>query len=1753
MSTLLQHLTSPEWTHVVKALLHTLWQASILAVLLGLVLRRLSNPAARYRCALAALVVVTGAWLVTWAVLNRPDTEHLTATATMVSPPAQYVPTQSSSPAVVVAVTREAAAQPVTHWTAWLALVWIAGAAVMLLRAAIQVAGAERMRRATRPLDDSHVAQLIAEAQRAVRLTRTIRVAVTDTLTSPAVVGVLVPTLILPLSLITTLTPEQLRFVLLHELAHIRRGDYFANLFQLFAEALLFFNPAVWWISHQVRREREACCDALAIELSNAPADYARTLVTVAENMLVSVSTAATAFGNEREPSSLTERVQRMLVPGYRPSLRLTWRAMLAALFVGGILLVLSAVGTRITVAAILSPQERIEKIEKKMTEYGEKPAVEKSDNSETLPKVKVSGRVRMADGSALPKIKRVNVYTARRNSSGASSARMETNGVFSVSTAPGRICAGLDIPGFAPIVAGPVNVEGTNRIENLDLILEQGFETPIIITDTDTGTPITDAMVKAQFWVRGMGIGIGKSRELKTDAVGKTALTQCSDTVALTLVVNAPGYEIIEQRIEKLNPQAPIHLKLQRGMPASGVVLNKADNTPLAGATVRLIYEKGREEKGYQWTDEARVVATTDATGRFTVNQLQRNTKYWLGVSAPGHESVIIGPLLAGTKDLSIPLGAELIVRGRVIGNLEGLQIINDDYCLSRSYSEVFDNHSNGFQEWVPIRVVDGQATFQFTNPIPGRVTLSGGQGYREERDVTAPMDDWVVNLTDARKKQAQILPKREVVFRFKHPSGVPPRGTVSVSVPDNLEPNYLTAHTEEKEIVDGEVRIEIAIGGRTYVEPKRMVGYWFKSDFSRVLVTNGIGPMVVEISVIPAGAIFAQARNTDGTPAGGLFFSLRELKRAPSRDDSSSLGSGVGDGFSGNAPRKWVSGPLPLGGTYQVIGHRGNSFCASQPITLTEEKPDAEVMLQFLVGKTLEGLVLDADGQPVRDAELNPSLTLSNNHSFGLKAVFTDEQGQFRIEDATPGIGDFSVTPSARGLMAERVKLDFNTQPQTIRLKHGRKLSGRVVQAGTGYPIPGAEVRAMNVDQLKLPSQTTRTDADGRFEFTTLGDTTYMLFVSDAKMDQQPRLRAGEDAPVTLTVTLYEWSKLKPKAPIAKRTHDSAAEKAIPTNVASNALIGGLPKSLYENSPGARIGFSQPVELLFTLEVREDGTYWVSNKRKTLPELRDWLSQTIRPGAGASVRFEVHTNAPPDSKQALRNLCKELGMASDAQPTSIPPSEKIHTRTYKVDPVSFLASLRKQSGPAVTNAEGDSELFRRFFADRGVNMASPQSYYYSYGTGALLVRATLADLDRIDRAVQQLSSEPQQELAALRNERDPVSARAMEDSNSAELLVRTYKVDPDTFIKGLETLGSVPVNRTNASTSVRDFFKRLEVDLSPPKSVLWNDRNGLLMVRATKQDLDTIEREIQRLNYTPPKIKIEAKFIELTDFNPATEQPGSALRLLPPTSQANTPLNEEQLNFIAQLKTKAKLSPQRLNLTAPPTVQHVFTEDQADAFVTALRRRNDAEILSMPSVSTGSGRKAQVQVVEIQTIVTGLDITSTENTNGKPQIGFNYTTEPMNFGPVLNFTPTIEKDGHTIGLTVLGHISGFVGYDDPGTFNPGIVGERGATPATATLPIPRLRLSELSAQVSLLDGQSVLLGGPVVRESKRVKEKVPLLGSIPLLGRLFQSTHVSTVQKHLIVLVKAELVDPAGNRLYGDRAIPTARTNVPPNADVK
>lgn len=123
----------------------------------------------------------------------------------------------------------------------------------------------------------------------------------------PAVVGWFRPLILLPACILTRLSETELRAVIAHELAHIRRHDYLINLMQRAAETLLFFHPFVWWLSNQIRDERENCCDDLALSAIEDKAAYVRALLEVDELGELSTSAAMGANGG-----SLLARVRRI-------------------------------------------------------------------------------------------------------------------------------------------------------------------------------------------------------------------------------------------------------------------------------------------------------------------------------------------------------------------------------------------------------------------------------------------------------------------------------------------------------------------------------------------------------------------------------------------------------------------------------------------------------------------------------------------------------------------------------------------------------------------------------------------------------------------------------------------------------------------------------------------------------------------------------------------------------------------------------------------------------------------------------------------------------------------------------------------------------------------------------------------------------------------------------------------------------------------------------------------------------------------------------------------------------------------------------------------------------------------------------------------------------------------------------------------------------------------------------------------------
>jgi beta-lactamase regulating signal transducer with metallopeptidase domain/protocatechuate 3,4-dioxygenase beta subunit len=1124
MNVLMHWLSADDWRCVVQALLHTLWQGALAGLVLWFALKRVVNPVTRHRLCLLALAGVLLAGLCTWAVLDSQATSYGQMASTVVTPPALQKRAVVSDAANMILTPGEAGGTgneaPVSRgnrWFAWLALIWMTGAAFMLSRAARSVAGAEELRRSARPLENEAVLALIRVARAKLGLARRVRVVVTDRLTSPAVAGILVPTLILPLSLVTVMPLNQLQLIVLHELAHIRRGDYLANLFQLLVESLLFFNPTVWWISRQTRQEREACCDAMAIALASGERlEYARTLAEVAGRSLGENLAAAPGFADKTDRPGLKDRVQRVLVPGYRPELRLTWRALVGSLFFGGALLLLSALGTHWTVLAaekLLTPQERIDRIETTMKNLGQAP--EPSANANDAPEVEVTAVVRTADGSPLPRNRYVQFLSiSRRNTSGYS-AYPDKDGICKSKTHEGDLYIGALIDGYAPAVLGPVDTRGKNRLDDLELTLDRGFPVSIQVLDADTGENIPNASLSCTFWFPRAGSNLGNPRTATADENGTAQLPNCA-SLPLHVSVNKDGYEIKETVFEHLSANDQLKVYARRALPVAGRVTDAKTGRPISNASVFILY--ALDAPGVfgvmdPWHPVTSPNAKSDQDGRFAIDRLPRSGRFWLLVKSDGHAGAVLADVRAAQTNLNAALGPEMIVRGRIEGDLSALGARDGQRIITSSIQLHMDENTQSFGNNVPVRVEDGVGYFEYTNVIAGPATV-GFAGYEVTTNVSESVDNWVIKLSGADEAQ-----KREVVVRFTNASGVAPKGTVKADLPGPM-PN--TAVDKELEIQNGEVHFEALTGRAFSIEPAQTVGFWFERQFN-LKILAGTGAQVISIPTITAGAIYAEARDTDGSVSRDIMFSVREEKRSP-LVPGNSFTVPNGDSYtSGEGPRHFVASPLPLDGTYEIIAYRSNNFCVSGPVTLSDAEPDRKVELRFQTGNAIEGRVFGPDGRPATNLEVGMACEFSNS-SFGLKGIQTDETGRFRFDDCAPATGQFLIDLQGAGLRAVRVPVDMATLPITVHLQPGLKLSGQVVDDKTGKPVPQAQVRAWaEGDKMaKFPSVTSVTDEQGRFELSTLSDTDYRLIANHQSpwlyAKEMPLARAANNKPVVI-----------------------------------------------------------------------------------------------------------------------------------------------------------------------------------------------------------------------------------------------------------------------------------------------------------------------------------------------------------------------------------------------------------------------------------------------------------------------------------------------------------------------------------------------------------------------------------------------------------------------------------------------------------
>ena len=477
---------------------------------------------------------------------------------------------------------------------------------------------------------------------------------------------------------------------------------------------------------------------------------------------------------------------------------------------------------------------------------------------------------------------------------------------------------------------------------------------------------------------------------------------------------------------------------------------------------------------------------------------------------------------VMAGDTNLVARLGPELVVHGRVTGNVQEAVDAYNRPLVNYTIHDPEENNSSGWQ--IIGRLTNDVIYFDFTNRIAGPVDVAVA-GVTQTRVVDAPVADWLVELPTNAPATNNPPVLRDLVLRLKSADGVAPRGMITVSVPSHPNNPWNNYTDKTMTLTNGEARLPVPVGARVDCQPdKATVGYWLASGFNWINVPPGEGPFIIDVPVIPAGAIAASARNVDGSPAANLSFSILVLKPSPAVDDKNFNNYDSGDNYAADIPRQYVSPPLPLGGKYEILGWRGNAFCSSRALKLTEEAPDPAVELRFLPGQDLAGRVLAPDGQPAGRVTVRVNAEVKE-HGYQLQPVFTDAQGNFRVADCSPGIANYTLDVDFPGFSVKTVKVNFNRLPVTVQLIPGLKLGGQVVDKTTGHPRPTAEVRVWT-DDGRWPPVTTHADADGHFEFNTLGAATYEIFVDSASfgMNYDNHFRAG--VVTNLTLKVKSWA---------------------------------------------------------------------------------------------------------------------------------------------------------------------------------------------------------------------------------------------------------------------------------------------------------------------------------------------------------------------------------------------------------------------------------------------------------------------------------------------------------------------------------------------------------------------------------------------------------------------------------------------------
>ena len=270
------------------ALLHSLWQGALVAAGLYIALRIVNkgDSGTRYALCCAALALLfllpvsTGiqVYLTNQSSPTLPVQAHYPVQ--QIDPPLTATLSESEPVTVPIGVEdafTEAKGAPFV-WRSFFVSLWFMGVLVLSLQWMSSLLSVHRLKRSGLAIESNPIQASFDALLARMGITQKVRLLTSACVDQPMVIGWLKPVVLLPMSIVTNLPPEQVEAILAHELAHVRRHDYLVLVLQSVIEVLFFYHPAVWWVSRQLRIEREYCCDDVAAKAIGSELVYVTAL-----------------------------------------------------------------------------------------------------------------------------------------------------------------------------------------------------------------------------------------------------------------------------------------------------------------------------------------------------------------------------------------------------------------------------------------------------------------------------------------------------------------------------------------------------------------------------------------------------------------------------------------------------------------------------------------------------------------------------------------------------------------------------------------------------------------------------------------------------------------------------------------------------------------------------------------------------------------------------------------------------------------------------------------------------------------------------------------------------------------------------------------------------------------------------------------------------------------------------------------------------------------------------------------------------------------------------------------------------------------------------------------------------------------------------------------------------------------------------------------------------------------------------------